>query len=136
MRRSSASMSRRWVPAIGAYAPLAMARWSASSGKAMARSFRVVVRAGGERELLAGLLCILRLLCPCQAQLALYVPVAYASVMAELKDQRIPVMMTRGEVARIDSYRAAQPDLPSRAEAIRRLVDKALSPDPLNGLIR
>lgn len=48
--------------------------------------------------------------------------------MAELKkDQRIPVMMARDEVAKIDDWRAKQPGLPSRAEAIRRLVEKGLS---------
>ncbi|WP_439538678.1 hypothetical protein [Sphingomonas sp.] len=47
--------------------------------------------------------------------------------MAEAKDQRIPVMMAKSEVAAIDAWRAKQPDLPSRAEAIRRLVDKGLA---------
>lgn len=50
--------------------------------------------------------------------------------MAELKDQRIPIMMTRTEVDRIDRWRAHQPDLPSRAEAIRRLVEQGLSVFP------
>lgn len=44
----------------------------------------------------------------------------------EKKDQRIPIMMSPSEVARIDEWRAKQPDLPPRAEAIRRLVEKAL----------
>jgi hypothetical protein len=48
--------------------------------------------------------------------------------MTDLRDQRIPIMMTSREVAAIDAWRASQPGVPSRAEAIRRLVDKGLTP--------
>ncbi|MCJ2189150.1 hypothetical protein [Novosphingobium beihaiensis] len=44
----------------------------------------------------------------------------------EKKDQRIPIMMSVTEVARIDDWRSKQPGIPSRAEAIRRLVESAL----------
>jgi hypothetical protein len=48
-------------------------------------------------------------------------------VMAdELKDLRIPVMMAAAEVAAIDAWRRKQDDLPSRSEAIRRLVELGL----------
>jgi hypothetical protein len=48
-------------------------------------------------------------------------------VMAdELKDLRIPVMMAATEVAAIDEWRRKQEDLPSRSEAIRRLVELGL----------
>ena len=48
-------------------------------------------------------------------------------VMAdELRDQRIPVMMTATDVAAIDAWRRRQEDLPSRSEAIRRLVEIGL----------
>jgi hypothetical protein len=48
-------------------------------------------------------------------------------VMAdELKDLRIPVMMAPTDVAAIDEWRRKQPDLPSRSEAIRRLVEIGL----------
>jgi hypothetical protein len=48
-------------------------------------------------------------------------------VMAdELKDLRVPVMMAAAEVAAIDAWRRKQPDLPSRSEAIRRLVELGL----------
>ena len=48
-------------------------------------------------------------------------------VMAdELKDLRIPVMMAATEVAAIDAWRRKQDDLPSRSEAIRRLVELGL----------
>lgn len=46
--------------------------------------------------------------------------------MIELKDQRIPVMMRQSEVEAIDRWRRQQSDLPSRAEAIRRLVEKGI----------
>jgi len=45
----------------------------------------------------------------------------------EPKDQRIPVMMSRSLVEKIDRWRREQPDLPSRSEAIRRLVEKELA---------
>ena len=55
-------------------------------------------------------------------------------VMAdELKDLRIPVMMAATEVAAIHAWRRKQDDLPSRSEAIRRLVElglKARAPKP------
>ena len=43
------------------------------------------------------------------------------------KDQRIPVMMSLPEVARIDEWRSKQSGIPSRSEAIRRLVEAGLS---------
>jgi len=46
--------------------------------------------------------------------------------MDSKKDQRIPVMMSQAEVERIDAWRREQADLPSRSEAIRRLVGKSL----------
>jgi hypothetical protein len=35
-------------------------------------------------------------------------------------------MLTASELRRIDDWRRQQPDLPSRSEAIRRLIDAAL----------
>jgi metal-responsive CopG/Arc/MetJ family transcriptional regulator len=46
--------------------------------------------------------------------------------MGEKKDQRIPVMMSAEEVEAIDAWRRKQDDIPSRSEAIRRLVDASL----------
>lgn len=45
----------------------------------------------------------------------------------EKKDQRIPIMMAASEVSRIDDWRSKQPGIPSRAEAIRRLVEVGLA---------
>ena len=42
------------------------------------------------------------------------------------KDQRIPVMMAVDEVGAIDEWRRRQTDLPSRSEAIRRLIELGL----------
>jgi len=50
----------------------------------------------------------------------------YLRLMEAKKDQRIPVMMTAADVERIDGWRRQQDDLPSRSEAIRRLVEKGL----------
>jgi hypothetical protein len=44
----------------------------------------------------------------------------------ELKNQRIPVMMSASEVRNLDAWRRAQEDLPSRGEAIRRLIEAGL----------
>jgi hypothetical protein len=45
----------------------------------------------------------------------------------ELKDQRIPVMMPGSDVDAIDAWRRIQTDVPSRSEAIRRLVALGLA---------
>jgi hypothetical protein len=47
-------------------------------------------------------------------------------VEKEPKTQRVPLMMSPSEVARIDAWRREQPDLPSRSEAIRRLANLVL----------
>jgi len=44
-----------------------------------------------------------------------------------LKDQRIPVMMSGDDVDAIDAWRRLQEDLPTRSEAIRRLVAVGLT---------
>jgi metal-responsive CopG/Arc/MetJ family transcriptional regulator len=44
----------------------------------------------------------------------------------EPKDNRVPVMMGDSEIAAIDAWRAKQPGVPSRSEAIRRLVEMGL----------
>jgi hypothetical protein len=46
--------------------------------------------------------------------------------MSEPKDLRVPIMMSRAEVAAIDRWRREQTDLPSRSEAIRRLTETGL----------
>lgn len=43
------------------------------------------------------------------------------------KPERFEMRVPAGWLGRIDEWRRAQPDLPSRAEAIRRLVEQALS---------
>jgi hypothetical protein len=49
------------------------------------------------------------------------------NVMAdELKEMRVPVMMSVADVSAIDEWRRRQLDLPSRSEAIRRLVELGL----------
>jgi hypothetical protein len=40
----------------------------------------------------------------------------------QIKDQRVPVMMSTDDVEMIDAWRRKHPDLPSRSEAIRQLV--------------
>jgi metal-responsive CopG/Arc/MetJ family transcriptional regulator len=50
------------------------------------------------------------------------------------KDQRIPVMMSRDDVGAIDDWRRRQADVPSRSEAIRRLVEQALASRPAKRL--
>jgi metal-responsive CopG/Arc/MetJ family transcriptional regulator len=44
----------------------------------------------------------------------------------EKKDLRIPVMMSASEVTAIDEWRRKREDLPTRSEAIRRLVEMGL----------
>ena len=40
----------------------------------------------------------------------------------KLKDQRVPIMMSSDEIHAIDAWRRKQDDLPSRSEAIRRMI--------------
>jgi hypothetical protein len=44
----------------------------------------------------------------------------------EALDQRVPFATSRTQLRAIDEWRRKQPDLPSRSEAIRRLIDQAL----------
>ena len=46
------------------------------------------------------------------------------------KTERFEMRVGSSFLAAIDDWRRKQPDLPSRAEAIRRLVEQALKPDP------
>jgi len=45
---------------------------------------------------------------------------------AEPKDRRVPVMMSVSEVRSVDAWRRKLDEIPSRSEAIRRLVDAGL----------
>ena len=42
-------------------------------------------------------------------------------------DERITTPMKADLLRRIDEWRRKQPDIPNRAEAVRRLVEKALA---------
>jgi hypothetical protein len=48
---------------------------------------------------------------------------------SELKDQRVPVMMSASELKEIDDWRRRQDDLPSRSEAMRRLIALGIAND-------
>lgn len=47
--------------------------------------------------------------------------------MEKPKSGRFEMVTPPGWMERIDAWRRDQPDLPTRAEAIRRLVDKGLA---------
>jgi hypothetical protein len=49
--------------------------------------------------------------------------------MAEPLDQRVQLVISKGQIRAIDEWRRHQPDLPSRSEAIRRLIEAALAGD-------
>jgi hypothetical protein len=53
--------------------------------------------------------------------------------MAEPLDQRIQLVISKGQVREIDEWRRLQPDLPSRSEAIRRLIEAGLNAEMSNG---
>lgn len=46
--------------------------------------------------------------------------------VAMLKTRRFEMRFDQATIERIDGWRSKQPDLPPRAEAIRRLVDQGL----------
>jgi hypothetical protein len=48
---------------------------------------------------------------------------------AVANDQTFQMRVSADFVRRLDDWRREQPDLPSRAEAIRRLVEQALGPE-------
>jgi metal-responsive CopG/Arc/MetJ family transcriptional regulator len=54
--------------------------------------------------------------------------------MAEPLDQRIQLVISKGQVREIDEWRRLQPGLPSRSEAIRRLIEAGLK--SLEGRVR
>jgi hypothetical protein len=45
-------------------------------------------------------------------------------------DQRLQLIISKGQIAAIDEWRRAQPDLPNRSAAIRRLIEAGLSVKP------
>lgn len=47
--------------------------------------------------------------------------------MNEQRSTRVHLMMSPSELRAVDEWRRAQPDLPSRAEAIRRLIDLGIA---------
>jgi hypothetical protein len=47
-------------------------------------------------------------------------------MQSESRDQRVPIMLTASELRTVDDWRRHQPDLPSRSEAIRRLIEAGL----------
>lgn len=64
---------------------------------------------------------------PCQRPLCQWPNLGKLLVMEnEPLDQRIPVMMSKSGVSAIDAYRRNTDGLPSRAEAIRRLIELGL----------
>lgn len=46
--------------------------------------------------------------------------------MTDLKTQRLQMVISPTQIEQIDAWRAKQAGVPSRSEAIRRLVEKAL----------
>ena len=50
----------------------------------------------------------------------------YVELMALLNDRTFQMRASDEWLAKIDDWRRKQPDLPSRAEAIRRLVERGL----------
>jgi hypothetical protein len=47
--------------------------------------------------------------------------------VSELKDQRVPIMMSARELKAIDDWRRNREELPSRSEAVRQLVELGLA---------
>jgi hypothetical protein len=50
--------------------------------------------------------------------------------MTELLDQRLQLVISKSQISTIDEWRRHQPDLPSRSEAIRRLIEAGLTAKP------
>jgi hypothetical protein len=54
------------------------------------------------------------------------------SETAERHSIRVHIMMSQSELRAIDEWRRQQPDLPTRAEAIRRLIRFGFTPKRRN----
>jgi len=54
----------------------------------------------------------------------------YVGGMALVNDKLFQMRASKEFLNRLDNWRREQPDLPSRAEAIRRLVEIALKGEP------
>ena len=46
-------------------------------------------------------------------------------------DQRLQLVISKGQVRAVDEWRRVQPDLLSRSEAIRRLIERGLAADTI-----
>jgi hypothetical protein len=51
---------------------------------------------------------------------------SYKAYMAEQNDKVFQMRVSEGFLRRLDDWRREQPDIPSRADSIRKLVDLAL----------
>ena len=51
-------------------------------------------------------------------------------MQSEPRDQRVPIMLTASELRNLDEWRRQELDLPSRSEAIRRLIEAGLKANP------
>lgn len=78
-----------------------------------------MVRAGWKRELPLG--------SHQDTHLAVLVQYVYVvSMNKEKKDVRLQLVVSPSDVQAIDEWRRQQPDLPSRSEAIRRMIHAAV----------
>jgi hypothetical protein len=53
--------------------------------------------------------------------------------MAELNDKLFQMRTSEGFLRRLDDWRRKQPEIPSRAEAIRMLVERSLDAERIRG---
>lgn len=51
--------------------------------------------------------------------------------MQEMKDTRVTLLAAPSDLAALDGWRRAHPDLPNRSEAIRRLIHLGIRAEPL-----
>lgn len=52
--------------------------------------------------------------------------------MTEPLDQRVQLVASKAQIRTVDEWRRRQPDLPSRSEAIRRLIEAGLKAELSN----
>jgi hypothetical protein len=51
-------------------------------------------------------------------------------MMPEPLDERLNLALTKSMMRAIDEWRRVQPDIPTRSEAARRLIEASLKPPP------
>jgi hypothetical protein len=109
------------------FAPLAAAKSEASTAARLTSALlprRVIASAKAAIALSRSLPCSDRIRASSDVRRIVLSPV---TALSALQTERLQMRVSKGFLKSVDDWRRKQEDLPSRSEAIRRLVEQALS---------